>query len=79
MPDIKPEIKHGNLTLTPQAPTAGGPGWIAGDPPPFPPANPPVGSAVDKNGVFIVAEVNGVIQTQLPYPPINSYLSNAIR
>ena len=29
MSDIKPEIKHGNLTLTPQAPAAGGAGWIA--------------------------------------------------
>ena len=72
MSDIKPEIKHGNLTLTPQAPAAGGAGWIAGDPP-APPA------LVIPNPTS-VPQVNAVPQTQLPYPPYQiGYLSNAIR
>ena len=62
----------GKLTLTPQAPSYGGAGWVAGDPP-----APP---AIVIPNPATVPEVNGVIQTQLPYPPyVGSNLSNAIR
>ena len=73
MPEITPEIKHGgNVKLTPQAPAAGGAGWIAGDPPPPP--------AIVIPNPTTVPEINGVPQTQLPYPPyVGSYMSNAIR
>lgn len=62
-PVTKPEVKLGGHLKL--SPEAPLVATTPGDPPP-PPA-------------ITVPEINGVPQTQLPYPAKNSYLSNAIR
>jgi hypothetical protein len=67
----------GKLTLTPQVPSAGSPGWVAGDPVVQPQIWP---NTLD--GPYIV---NGVIQSQPPHVyapallPTSSYFWASIR